>query len=442
MRRRALSLLAAGVAAAAGLALAAPAASAGPASTLDGVWRADGYGLLLTVDGDHRQIWQATAVSCLAADPDDPYTLRRGHGRDRAVLHYAGAAGDVQLVRVPALPARCGRPVPRDPVTTFDVYWASYAESYPFFAARGVDWAATRARYRPLVTPATTDDQLYTIFTEMLAPLHDLHTGVFVSLDRYWFGLRPGTLLPDGDLDAAVKAYVERRDLAAAGPVRDFAQGRISYADLPNHLGYLRVSGFSGYTEADDYAANSAALAAALDQVFTAERVRALRGLVLDLRVNGGGDDALGLQIAARLTGRPYLAYAKRARNGGHVTRPQPIAVRPPAAPRYTGPVAVLTWGSTVSAGETFTQALAGRTPRPVRIGTDTQGVFSDTMSRVLPNGWHAVVPNEEYLTRTGRTYDVTGLPPDVRVPVFTPAEYAAGRDSAFDTAVHLLTPR
>jgi len=52
------------------------------------------------------------------------------------------------------------------------------------------------------------------------------------------------------------------------------------------------------------------------------------------------------------------------------------------------------------------------------------------------------VVPNEEYLTRTGRTYDVTGIPPDVRVPVFTPEEYAADRDSAFDAALHLLTPR
>jgi Peptidase family S41/Tricorn protease C1 domain len=363
-----------------------------------------------------------------------------GRGRDRAVLHYAGAAGDMDLVRVRALPARCGRPAPRDPVATFDVFWATYAESYPFFAARGVDWAAVRARYRPLVTQATTDDQLYTVFTQMLAPLHDLHTGLFVSMSRYWFGLRPGTLLPDGDLDAAVKTYVDRRDLHGGG--QDFAQGRVSYADLPGHLGYLRVSGFSGYTEADDYASNSAALAAALDQVFTADRVGTLRGLVLDLRVNGGGDDALGLQIAARLTGRPYLAYAKRARNAGHVTRPQPITVRPSAGPRYTGPIAVLTWGSTVSAGETFTQALEGRTPRPIRIGTDTQGVFSDTMGRVLPNGWQVVVPNEEYLTRAGRTYDVTGLPPDIAVPVFTPAEYAADRDTAFDTAIRLLTPR
>jgi C-terminal processing protease CtpA/Prc len=47
---------------------------------------------------------------------------------------------------------------------------------------------------------------------------------------------------------------------------------------------------------------------------------------VLDLRINGGGSDALALQVAERLTDRAYVAYAKRARNDptdpGRHTRP------------------------------------------------------------------------------------------------------------------------
>ncbi len=72
-------------------------------------------------------------------------------------------------------------------------------------------------------------------------------------------------------------------------------------------------------------------------------------------------------------------------------------------------------------------------------IGQPTQGVFSDVMERELPNGMTAWLPNEEYLTDSGRTFDGTGIPPEVRVPVFTKEEFAAGRDSGFDRAVDVL---
>jgi hypothetical protein len=42
-----------------------------------------------------------------------------------------------------------------------------------------------------------------------------------------------------------------------------------------------------------------------------------------------------------------------------------------------------------MSAAETFTQALMGRTPHVLRIGENTQGVFCDVLGRHLPNGWN-----------------------------------------------------
>jgi hypothetical protein len=43
-----------------------------------------------------------------------------------------------------------------------------------------------------------------------------------------------------------------------------------------------------------------------------------------------------------------------------------------------------------VSAAETFTQALMRRRPKIVRVGENTQGVFSDVLGRRLPNGMAA----------------------------------------------------
>ncbi|MEV0280051.1 S41 family peptidase [Streptomyces sp. NPDC050610] len=431
---------------------------------LDGVWRTDGYGAALRIDHGRLRTWQTTSVSCLP-DPEtatavggpgadgsvrfereDAQVLTvRPDGPGRARLSYDGSVGHVELRRADALPSRCGEQAPKNQRAVFDVFWQTYAENYPFFAAHGVDWEAQRDRYRPRVTDRTTPEQLFSILRDMIEPLQDAHTALVMDEKHRYHGSRPGT-------PTDFKDFKERVDSALARelpPVRTWARGHVAYAELPDRIGYLRVDGFDGYGDEPGYAAGAAELDRALDVVFSAANTKGpdrMRGLVLDVRFNGGGDDALALRIASRLTDRPYPAYFKRARNDAddpaRFTRPQPIMVRPAKGPRFTGPVAELTGITSVSAAETFTQALMGRTPHVTRIGENTQGVFSDTLDRVLPNGWRFSLPNEQFTTApgSGRSFDVTGIPPDVRTPVFTDAELDHGPDSALDRARALLT--
>jgi C-terminal processing protease CtpA/Prc len=68
--------------------------------------------------------------------------------------------------------------------------------------------------------------------------------------------------------------------------------------------------------------------------------------------------------------------------------------------------------------------------------------VFSDVLNRSLPNGWRFHLPNEIYYTRDGKSFDALGIPPDVEVPFFSPEDIRAGRDSALDKALQILTER
>ncbi|RZF07937.1 S41 family peptidase [Streptomyces albidoflavus] len=434
---------------------AAPAATAHQRAT-DGIWRTDGYGTVLSIRNGTFQEYQTTAVSCLKGDsaqrtgpgtyttPDGTVlTVRTRGSRDRASLRVDGSVGDRDLRRIPELPDACTRPAPEDPLAAFDVFWQSFEENYPFFSAKGIDWHALRDQYRPRVHAKTTRDELHAVFSEMVKPLYDAHVAVEDG-DRVFAQVRPGTVLPTQELDTKVKKFIVAHDLKGARNLQDFANGRITYADLPGGQGYLRISGFGGYAgDGAPYAAQLAELDRALDTVLDQERTQRLKGLVIDVRINGGGSDALGIHIAEHLTDTPYRAYSRRARNHPadptRHTRPQPVYVTPAQGPRYTGPVAVLTGGSTVSAGETFTQALMDRPGRTVRIGQPTQGVFSDVMRRKLPNGMAAWLPNEEFLTRSGRTFDGTGIPPHLTEPVFTEDEFDKKRDSAFDRALNVL---
>ncbi|MEU6742759.1 S41 family peptidase [Streptosporangium sandarakinum] len=466
-RRLAVVLAALGIAVAGQVAApAADAASAGR-GPLDGLWRADGYGTIFSIGQGRLTTFDTTTISCLqgvlsakqtAGTRDSAsFTAQEGgrritvqtRGPGRARLRYLGSVGAIELRRLPGLPGACSTPTPGDPVKVFDVFWTTFAENYPFFATKGADWRAVRDRYRSKISSSTGDEELFAVLRDILKELGDAHTALLAGDKQFARPLRPGTRQLDGipafmAFNKRVQEFIERNDTHK--PLKQWGRGVIGYADLPDGLGYLRLGAFDGYADGG-FEPNAAELDRALDEIFTASRTSGpdrLRGIILDIRINLGGYDALGLRLASRLTGRPYLAYAKQARNTPDdppgFTRPRPVPVRPATVPVYTGPIAMLTSSLTISAGETFTQAMTGRTPRPERIGENTQGAFSDFLWRKLPNGWSFALPNERFLTRDGTSFDVTGIPPHLSVPgVLSDEELNGDHDAAFTKALSYL---
>ena len=198
--------------------------------------------------------------------------------------------------------------------------------------------------------------------------------------------------------------------------------------------------GFIPSTASDDreFLRQVDTLETALDDIF--RNSAKLTGLVIDVRINGGGSDVFGISIASRLATEEYLAYSKVARNDihdpDHRIQPQPVIVHVSQRAGFRGPVVLLTSADSVSAAETFTMALLDRRPHVVRVGSNTQGVFSDVLGRSLLNGWTFGLPNEIYLTKDGKAF---GVPPDIEVPIFPTEDLASGRDSALDKALELL---
>ncbi|MGX2993321.1 S41 family peptidase [Streptomyces sp. JNUCC 64] len=451
-----------------GTAVAVPGHQAGAPRTVEGTWRMDGYGMVVGVRDGVLRTWDTTAISCAPAltMPREGRTGTDGAARfsadgltltvrprsgTRATLRIHGTVGARGLERIAALPKRCERPQPTGPRAAFDVFWRTFQENYAFFRTRGVDWREVRDTYRPRVHAGTTPDELFDVLAEMTEPLRDGHVSLEApELNRSAQVGRPGTREPDEALEKRTRRFIERRDLGGTR-LKSYAQGAIGYADLPGGLGYLRINRFVGYAPGDGgYTADAAALERALDRIVTRARTSGpnrWRGLIVDVRVNAGGYDGLGLAVASRLTDRSYPAFAKQARNdprdATRFTRPQTVKVKPaPGAPRYDGPVAVLIGGSTVSAGETFTHALDERPAPTTLIGENTQGIFSDILPRTLSNGWSFGLSNERYTDPRGRSFEGPGIPPGIAVPVFTEEEFAANRDSAFDRATALLTRR
>ncbi|MCP6759725.1 MAG: S41 family peptidase [Fischerella sp. CENA71] len=238
------------------------------------------------------------------------------------------------------------------------MFWKNFDENYRLFAIKKVNWSAVGEKYRTQVTQKTTPEQLFKVFRSMLEPLRDAHTSIMAQDIKKSFSgerLDPNPVSEQGFKRA--EEIISSKYLSR--PLRFWAKGKVAYGMLNPSIGYLRLISFSEYTDSGVFADALKELETALDSIFISKK---LQGLVIDVRVNDGGSDALGLAIASRLTSKPYLAYSKVARNDpnnpSHFTKPQPSIVTPSAKPGFLGPVVLLTSRYSVSAAETFAQAL------------------------------------------------------------------------------------
>jgi hypothetical protein len=428
------------------------------AQSLDGSWSAEGYGLYFELSGPTLKAFEVTSMSCLPSfsaersaaesngddafkvvDRPTTFILRSGGNPDRRFLHMNGAASDIAIRRQRGAPATCSTPTPDTPLSNFDVFTRTWAEQYGFFDIKKADWSALVARYRSKVNDRTTAAELFQMLKEMIEPFDDAHTSIRAETINQTFSgaRRSANWLERADRPRAFDIVDQKY---ARTPLRSWCNGQIQYGRLEGGVGYVRIKSFSGYGPQPGFESGLTALEDALDAIFA--DASSWPGLVIDVRINGGGSDPYGLAIASRLTGAEYVAYVKQARSdperADRWTDPQPSVVRPTSKPSFRGAVVELTGVLSVSAAETFTQALLKRTPHITRVGENTQGVFSDVLGRKLPNGWRFGLPNERFVT-DGKSYDGPGIPPDVTVPVFPKADLDAGRDGALEKALELL---
>ena len=428
------------------------------ADSFDGWWVSDGYGVLLEISGDQVKASEITAISCLpsfiakrqAETSEDAEAIfvtmqekilvQPGSSADHKFLRFKGAASSIGIRRISQRPAVCEQEAVNSSLNNFDIFWTTFDEHYPFFAMHGVDWRRLRDDHRPKITDKTTPEELFGIFKAMLEPLHDAHIGLSGTSQKQRFrGMRENTERVDDKTSRKIAAIVETNYMH--GKLETWCNGQVSYGMLPDSIGYLRITAFAGYAVPRDFDNQAKALEEALDKAFAG--ADALKGLIIDVRINHGGSDVLGVAVAERLAAKQYLAFAKRARNDpadpSRFTDPQEMQVRVSTRPHFYGRVVLLTAGNTVSAGETFTMSLMGRSPPVTRVGENTQGVFSDVLGRKLPNGFRFGLPNEIFLTADGQTFDGPGIPPHVLVPVFHQKDLEKGRDRALEKAMEIL---
>lgn len=345
----------------------------------------------------------------------------------------------------------------------------------PAFGGR--DWPAIQAKYRPLAIASENNKALYETLNAMLKELGSSHAAAIapeimsarkkmrddaVSFLGYISVRLPGVETPvvyevepgSPAADAGIKrGWLQVGELERAAPDEPVCEGevaRLRFLDerdeprtvmlmLRPVLGpgarktaVLRPDGVL-CLRFDRFDKDSAAWVRA-----QLKRHAALaRGVVLDLRLNGGGQVGACRRILGGFFDRPVKAGAFFDRRGKAVVVEAKAGGR--GAEPYAGPLAVLVARMSGSAAEVFAAAIQD-SGRGVIVGSTstgrTAGAVLMSVDFALPGGGSLQLPIRDYRTAAGVSLEGLGVRADIDAPLPTVAGLRAGEDAALERAV------
>jgi carboxyl-terminal processing protease len=318
--------------------------------------------------------------------------------------------------------ALIGPAIPNDPITNFEEMWNGYDQYYGLFNVKQVNWSSVYTEYRPKINDQTSDEELKSIFHDMIDPLDDNHTYIITSENE--------PRIESGIFDTLKVQTDFSLDLIPSY-VSDFTHygAAIDYGKLEGNIGYIH---FGDFIPTQKYFGD------AIDKIFA--ELGNIEGMVVDIRDNPGGNDAAAQYVAGRFAAERKLYMTVRKKNGpgpNDFTQAIPWHVEPTGGTRFTKPVILLTSRWTQSAGETFTLAMQ-ELSNVTQLGDYTSGAFSDNISRELPNGWFYFMSIGDYRASDGKSYEGIGVQPDTLM-VNTREEILSGKDLVLERAISLL---
>lgn len=308
-------------------------------------------------------------------------------------------------------------------VDVFNSLWTEVDENYASFDVRNIDWDAVYAQNRPRVENGMRNDSLFNVLADMLFILRDGHVnlqaGFDLSRNWEWYLDYPQNF----DYRLIERNYL-REDHQISGPFRH---------QLIDSIGYVYYRSFENPVSESVF---NYVLSRYSSRVENGDTT-IVKGLIIDVRDNGGGSLSNAEEMVSRFTDEKKLVHYWQYKDGpGHndLTERIPKFVEPKGSFQYQAPVIVLTNRSCYSATNFFVQMMKSLGANILIMGDQTGGGGGLPINRELPNGWTYRFSSTVTTTVAGENIEL-GVAPDVRVDM-TEEDQQEGRDTILEAAL------
>ena len=310
-----------------------------------------------------------------------------------------------------------------DPMGNFEQLWKIIDERYCFLDTKGIDWDAVHEKYQKLIIPTMTNDDLFSVLSEMLYTLRDGHVNLSSAkrtsyydawYEGYDWNYRED-ILYQHYLGSASKDY--------------YTSAGMKYKIFDNNIGYIRYESF-GYGVGDGN----------LDEVLS--HLSTCNGLIIDVRDNGGGNLTYSTRIAARFTNKKVLTgYIQHKTGTGHndFSAMEPIYLEPSNSIRWQKKVVILTNRRCYSATNDFVNLMRSIEDADItQVGDWTGGGSGLPFSSELPNGWSIRFSASPHFDKNKQPLE-EGIEPDIKIDM-TEKDQLEHKDTLIEKAFEILS--
>ena len=292
-----------------------------------------------------------------------------------------------------------------DNMAIYNEYMKLVDEKYAMWENpdKNLDKEAIRSYTHGLVNDNISEDSLFGILGYVVMQFKDGHTYLedeITGLEVFY----DVEALDDINLDQKVVDSIYLKD----NYITMGSTNYLKYKLLENgQIGYIELRGFGAVytdTEMDDmlnYFANT-------------------KGIVFDIRENGGGDPFMATLFARHFTDKKYYVGEEHFKTGPGADdfSTSKLYLTPANGVNYTKPVMLLTNRLCFSATTSFIYNMKVL-PHVKTIGRRTGGGSGGTADGFLANGWHWQMSTSEFVDKDGNHLD-NGVNPDINVQLDT----------------------
>ena len=406
-------------------------------TSISGTWTQVGYGRIIEIEDNSYTYFNTSESSCIPlvkGKLNDRFTVIK-HNQDTLVLNPGGIV-DYIFYRTDKLPDLCSitaKESNNNPLTNFNEFWQTFENNYAFFKERNINWDTIYREYKPKVENVTSNKELYILFEEIVGKFQDGHIRLDVPdslkikapiVKRGKSKLSKKQITDDITTNYLLETFNYNKGVLKWGKIKDSDLGYIQINKMNNFSNYVSNQELNNESFEKMYqekASIQSALELFQDEIYGVDYVmekvlnnlKNTKAIIIDLRFNGGGYETVALQLLSYFVNeRRHIITISAKTNKG--TTPKQNYYLQPSRKHYTGDVYLLTSNMTSSAAEIFSLGAKNYSDIIQRIGSSTNGIFSEILWKKLPNNWEYSLSNEMYTDPSGNSFEIKGIPVDI----------------------------
>lgn len=398
------------------------------------IWEQEGYDRILKIEDTTYTYYNYDKYGCsilVQGDFEGRFKVV-DYDKNLLVLNPGGIV-EYRFKKINKVPTECFS-IKNDRDYSFDInfksFWETFSRNYGFFEQRGIDWQEIYRVYLPKINSLNSSEDFGKLLKEIVDKFNDGH----IRLDIPELIQQPPktkrekwTYSKDQILDSISNKYL-------VTPF-NYNNGVIRWGIIKNrNIGYIGIRDMNGFS---NYITDSIENTITFDSVYKEKEksyqpleqfkneilgvefimdkvlkdLNETSSIIIDLRFNGGGYETVSLKLLSYFIKDEKHIFSVKTKTSNGFTPVQKYYIKP--SKKSEKKIYLLTSPFSSSSTEIFVLGSLSFNNFE-RLGSKTNGIFSELLWKQLPNGWEYSLSNEVYMDTKDKTYEGEGIDVDV----------------------------